>query len=306
MKKILVIGSLNIDFSLSVDKMPQIGETVNANNLCINNGGKGANQAYTIAKLGGNISMLGLIGNDEYGKKIKNDLKKAGVNTNGIKQIKNIDTGKAFINVDKNGDNVITIFHGANYMVDENFINKNIKLINSADIILMQLEIPINTIKKILELSKNKIVILDPAPADNKIMDYDLSNVYLMKPNETEIEKLTNIKIKDKQSYLDAANILINKGVKNVLISLGSNGCVLINKDGYFKYDAIESNVVDTTAAGDSFVASIAYGISNNKSLEESINFASKVASIVVSKKGAQQSIPTLKEVLNNEKKNNN
>lgn len=298
MKKVLVIGSLNIDFSTSVDKIPSPGETVNASNLLINNGGKGANQAYTIGKLGGNVSMLGCIGKDEYGKNEKEALRGVGVYVSGIYESNTVDTGKAFINVSFDGENAITIVHGANYEVNEEFIMNNTSYIEEADIILMQLEIPLNTIKKILELAKDKIIILDPAPADKEIINFDLSNVYLMKPNETEIETLTNMKVTDEESAKVAAYELLKKGVKNILVSLGKKGSYLINKEEIKFFPCIESNVVDTTAAGDSFVASIALGLSQDKSLEESILFASKVASIVVTKKGAQSSIPTLEEVI--------
>lgn len=298
MKKVLVIGSLNIDFSVSVDKIPYPGETVNANSLLINNGGKGANQAYTIGKLGGNVSMLGCIGKDEYGKQLKNDLAKVGVVVDGIYEHPSVDSGKAFINVSKDGENAITIVHGANYEVDEDFIMNNISYIEDADIILMQLEIPLSTVKKVLEVAKDKTIILDPAPASDEIMSFDLSNIYLMKPNETEIETLTKVKVTDEESAAVAASKLLEKGVKNVLVSLGKNGSYLINSLGTKYFPCISSNVVDTTAAGDSFIASVALGLSKDSTLDESILFASKVASIVVTKKGAQSSIPTLEEVL--------
>lgn len=298
MKNILVIGSLNIDFSVNVDKIPLSGETVNASNLLISNGGKGANQAYTIGKLGGNVTMLGMVGKDIYGKNLKQGLKKVGVNVSGIYKNRKTETGKAFINVSKDGQNSISIVHGANYCVTEEYLIKNKKLIDKADIILMQLEIPLNTIKKVLEFAKDKIIILDPAPANKNIMKFDLSNVYLMKPNETEIETLTGITITDEKSVINAARLLTDKGVKNVIVSLGDKGCYLIDKDNYKFFSSKKVKAVDTTAAGDSFIASIALELSNGKTLEESINFASKVSSIVVTKKGAQNSIPSIKEII--------
>ena len=297
MKKILVIGSLNVDFSVSVDEIPKPGETVNANNMLINNGGKGANQAYTIGKLGGKVSMLGKIGKDIYGKSIKDDLKKVNVKVDGIKEDKTVDTGKAFINVSEKGENSITIVHGANYEVTEKFIEKNKDIIMDADIILMQLEIPLHSIKKVLEIAKDKIIVLDPAPADKKIMDFDLSNIYLMKPNETEIEILTGIKVTNEDSAVKAANVLLDRGVQNIVISLGEKGSILVNKKEHKSFPVVKSRVVDTTAAGDSFIASIVFAIAQGKPLKESILFASKVASVVVSRKGAQASIPTLREI---------
>lgn len=298
MKNILVIGSLNTDFSINTNKIPLPGETVNANNLIINNGGKGANQAYTIGKLGGNVSMIGMVGNDIYGKDLVKSLKNVKVNTKGISLNKKESTGKAFIYVDKNGENSISIIHGANYAVDKRFIDKNIFLINKADIILMQLEIPLETVNYVLEIAKSKTIILDPAPANKELMNFDLSNVFLMKPNETELATLTGYEIKDDEDVIKACNILLEKGVKNVIASLGSKGCYLVNKNTNKFFNSIKSNAIDTTAAGDSFIASIAFYLSQNKSIEESIIFASKVASIVVTKKGAQNSIPSIKEVI--------
>lgn len=298
MKNILVIGSLNTDFSINTNKIPLPGETVNANNLIINNGGKGANQAYTIGKLGGNVSMIGMVGNDIYGKDLIKSLKNVKVNTKGISLNKKESTGKAFIYVDKNGENSISIIHGANYAVDKQFIDKNIFLINKADIILMQLEIPLETVNYVLEIAKSKTIILDPAPANKELMNFDLSNVFLMKPNETELATLTGYEIKDDEDVIKACNILLEKGVKNVIASLGSKGCYLVNKNTNKFFNSIKSNAIDTTAAGDSFIASIAFYLSQNKSIEESIIFASKVASIVVTKKGAQNSIPSIKEII--------
>lgn len=298
MKNVLVIGSLNTDFSINTDKIPSPGETVNANNLIINNGGKGANQAYTIGKLGGNVSMLGMVGNDIYGKDLIKALKSVKVNTKGISLNKSESTGKAFIYVDNNGENSISIIHGANYAVDKRFIDKNISLINKADIILMQLEIPLETVNYVLEIAKDKTIILDPAPANKELMNFDLSNVFLMKPNETELATLTGYEIKDDEDVIRACNILLEKGVKNVIASLGSKGCYLVNKNNNKFFDSVKSTAIDTTAAGDSFIASIAFFLSQNKSIEESIIFASKVASIVVTRKGAQNSIPSIKEVI--------
>lgn len=298
MKKILVIGSLNMDFSINVETIPLPGETVNADNLLVSPGGKGANQAYTIGKLGGNVSMLGILGKDIYGKELKNNLKNVGVNVKNIKQINTSETGKAFITVSKEGENSISIIHGANYMVTPDFIEQNKKEIEKADIILMQLEIPLESVKKVLEIAKDKTIILDPAPADKSIMDYDLSNVFLIKPNETELSTLTKDEITDENSIVNAARKLTNKGVKFVIVSMGSKGCYLITKEEFKFYPAVKSNTVDTTAAGDSFIASITLCLSKDMSLEESINFASKVASIVVTKKGAQNSIPNLKEII--------
>lgn len=300
MKKILVIGSLNVDFCITCDKIPRPSETVNADKLIINNGGKGANQAYTIGKLGGNVSMIGAVGNDLYGKNVKQSLKDVNVNVDNIEELGE-ETGKAFINVDSNGENSISIIHGANYKVSPDFIEQYKNVIDSADIILIQLEIPLETIKFILEYAKEKTIILDPAPATKDLMNLDLSDVYLVKPNESELSLLTSMKLKTKKSIIKAANILLSKGIKNVLVSLGADGCYLINKENVLYFKAREVEAKDTTAAGDSFIASVCLQLSQNKSLEESIEFATIVSSLVVQKEGAQNSIPSLEEIKNYE-----
>jgi len=299
MKKILVIGSLNSDFSIDVEKIPTVGETVNGKGLMINNGGKGANQAYTIGKLGGNVSMLGMIGNDQYGHSLKSSLASVNVNVDHIIQSTQSETGKAFITVDTIGNNTITIIHGANYAMTSDVIRQHQHLIEDNDIILLQLEIPLDSVKTILELAKNKMIIIDPAPADKHLMDLDLSNVYLIKPNETELESLTNITPNSIDNIKRAADVLLAKGIKNVLVSFGNQGSYLINQNEFKKFECLKSQAVDTTAAGDSFIASVTLGLSKDNSLEDSIYFASKVASIVVTRKGAQSSIPDISEVTN-------
>lgn len=305
MKKILVIGSLNVDFCIVGNKIPMPSETVNADKLIINNGGKGANQAYTIGILGGNVSMLGAVGDDIYGKDLKESLKKVNVNTDNINEIQNEDTGKAFINVDYSGQNSISIIHGANYKVTSEFILKNKQLIDEADIILLQLEIPLDTVKTILECAKGKTIIIDPAPATKEFMNLDLTDVYLIKPNESELSVLANTELQSKESIEELAKELLKKGVKNVVVSLGGNGSCLINKEKTLYFNAKEVPVKDTTAAGDSFIASVCLKLSQNKSLEESIEFATLVSSLVVQKNGAQSSIPNLMEVEKYEKNNN-
>lgn len=306
MKKILVIGSLNVDFAINVPSIPKPGETINAKGMFINNGGKGANQAYTIGKLGGHVSMLGCVGNDIYGKSLKEALKNAGVNIDNIHESQDNETGKAFIYVDDDGENCIAIIHGSNYTLTENVIMEHQDLIADSDIILMQLEIPLESVRKILELAKDKTIILDPAPANQDILSFDLSNVFLMKPNETELNILTGIKIEDETSIIKAAHILLDKGVQNVIVSLGQKGSFLINKQETIHFDALSTDTIDTTAAGDSFVAGITLGLAKEYPLEKSIIYASHIAALTVSKKGAFESIPSIEELEEYEKKNNN
>ena len=182
--------------------------------------------------------------------------------------------------------------------VDKNLIDKNIEKINEADIILMQLEIPIDTIKYICNICKNKKIILDPAPADINILDKDLlEKIYIIKPNETELEMLTKMPTSTIEEVKNAGRKLLDIGVENVIVSLGKNGSLLINKSTTKHFPAVESKVIDTTAAGDSFIAGITLGLSQEKTIEECIKLANKIASITVSRQGAQSSIPSKKEI---------
>ena len=293
MKKILVVGSLNMDYSIKTSKMPNVGETVLGKEYTLNPGGKGANCAYALGRLGADISMLGMVGLDENGKILKNNLKEVNVNDKNIKEI-NDSTGVAFVTVDEDGDNSIIVISGANSKVDKSFIDENIALIKDSDIIVMQLEIPIDTVLYVSKLAKEygKTVILDPAPARNDLPLELYKNIDIIKPNETEVLTLTG-----KDDIGNASLDLIEKGCKNVIVTLGSEGSLLVTKDGMTKYDAEKVDVVDTTAAGDTFTGALAFALSNDKELDEAIKFANKVSSIVVTRKGAQESIPSYEEV---------
>ena len=282
-----------MDYSIKTSKMPNVGETVLGKEYTLNPGGKGANCAYALGRLGADITMLGMVGLDENGKILKNNLKEVNVNDKNIKEI-NDSTGVAFVTVDEDGDNSIIVISGANSKVDKSFIDENIALIKDSDIIVMQLEIPIDTVLYVSKLAKEygKTVILDPAPARNDLPLELYKNIDIIKPNETEVLTLT-----DKDDIGNASLDLIEKGCKNVIVTLGSEGSLLVTKDGMTKYDAEKVDVVDTTAAGDTFTGALAFALSNDKELDEAIKFSNKVSSIVVTRKGAQESIPSYEEV---------
>ena len=301
MGQVLVVGSLNMDFVVDVEKMPLPGETVLGKKFTLVPGGKGANQAYAIGKLGSNVSMLGLVGNDEYGKRLKDNLNSVNVNTSSIGTTNDSSTGCAFINVDKTGENSITVIQGANKLLSEGIIDKNINLIDESDIIVMQLEVPIKTILYISKIAKEKgkIVILDPAPARNDLPDELFKNVDIIKPNETELQTLTGVKVQNKEDVVNAAKHLIEKGVETVIVTLGGKGSILVTKEKCKEFHALDVKVIDTTAAGDSFTAALTKYLLENKTIEEAIQFGHLVSSIVVTKKGAQTSIPNNDEIEN-------
>ena len=301
MKKLLVIGSLNMDTVIEVPYMPKIGETLAGRSVSFIPGGKGANQAYAAGKLGGNVSMIGAVADDSFGSTLVENLEKVGVNTSGIAVLDGQTTGQAFITVDDNGANSIILIGGTNALVSRELIDKNRSLLEACDILIMQLEIDPAVVEyaKDLAVSMGKIVIVDPAPARRDLPDSFWQNIDYIKPNETELEILAGAEIRSKEELESAARQMLSKGVKNVMVSLGGDGCLLVNESGSTFYPANKVKAVDTTAAGDCFTASFALALSKGESVEEAIRFGQKASAIAVTRKGAQTSIPTLEEIYN-------
>ena len=299
MKNICVIGSLNMDLVVNVDKMPKPGQTIIGSNFKEVPGGKGANQAVAMARLNGNVSMIGKVGEDGFGQTLINALKNDKVDTTYIKTTKGA-TGVALITVDNNAQNSIVVSPGANFEVKEEDIDSNIEAIENSDIVVLQLETPLNTIKYALKKSKelNKYTILNPAPA-LKLDDEIIKNVDLLTPNETELEIISGVSIETEEDIQKAAQIMIEKGVKELIVTLGSKGSLYINKEKSIFKKAYKVEAVDTTAAGDSYTAALAVALSKDKNIEEAMDFASKVGALSVLKEGAQSSLPTLEDVEN-------
>ncbi|MGL5122704.1 MAG: ribokinase [Fusobacteriaceae bacterium] len=298
MKNIIVIGSINMDLVTLCERVPRGGETLFGKEFFQIPGGKGANQAVAMGKLGSQVTMLGKIGNDILGKELLQSMKKNGVNIDNIEKTSG-SSGIAKIIVEKNGENRILVVPGANGKVDIEYINRHIELLKKSDYIVAQLEIPIETVKYVFNKAHElkKITILNPAPAielDDEIIKY---SDYII-PNETELEILSGVKITDDDSIKIAANILIKKGVKNLIITLGSKGSRIINKELDIFIPAHKVTALDTTAAGDSFIGGFLNGISLGLSLKEAVERGTTVAGISVTRRGAQTSLPTLKEVL--------
>lgn len=300
MKKILVIGSLNLDMVVNVDHTPTTGETILSSHMEMIPGGKGANQACAAGCLGADITMLGAVGNDMYADIQIASLNKAGVNTSKIIRRPGATTGIALITVNSDGDNCIVVVSGANATLSCKDIDDNITLLKEADIIIFQLEIPLDTVCYGAKTAKalGKTVILDPAPVPKEFPEELYLYVDIIKPNETELRMLTGIE--DIESHLsEASGQLIQKGVKNILVTLGEKGVYLDSEEtGICQIPAIPVDAIDTTAAGDSFTAALAVMLAKGKDLKEAAVFANYVSSIVVTRRGAQSSIPTYEEVL--------
>lgn len=299
MKNICVIGSLNMDLVVNVDIMPKPGQTIIGSNFKEVPGGKGANQAVAMARLNGNVSMIGKVGEDGFGQTLINSLKNDKVDTTYIQTAKGA-TGVALITVDKNAQNSIVVSPGANFEVKEDDIDNNIEAIKNSDIVVLQLETPLNTIKYALNKAKelNKYTILNPAPAV-KLDDEIIKNVDLLTPNETELEIISGVSIETEEDIQKAAQIMIEKGVKELIVTLGSKGSLYINKEKSMFKKAYKVEAVDTTAAGDSYTGALAVALSQEKCIEDAMDFASKVGALSVLKEGAQSSLPTLEDVEN-------
>lgn len=299
MKKILVVGSLNMDSVVETPHMPKAGETIAGKHISLVPGGKGANQAYAAGKLGGRVGIIGAIGNDSFGLELKANLEQVNVDTGGLSVLKDTATGQAFITVDDRGENTIIIIAGANGQVSRELINRNFPLLEESDIIIMQLEIPLEVVEYVKDIAVKlgKQVILDPAPAVPGLPDHFWQGIDYIKPNETELAILTGRELKNQEDLRNGAREMLAKGVKGVIVTMGQKGCLFVTetKEAYFPANKVQA--VDATAAGDCFTAGFALALSRGKSCEEAILFGQKASAIAVTRKGAQTSIPTLEEV---------
>ena len=301
MGKLLVVGSLNMDTVIAVENIPKPGETILAKDIDYIPGGKGANQAYAMAKLGAEVAMIGCVGKDENGQKLLDNLKSVSVDTTAIEVIKNQPTGVAFIAVEQTGENSIIVISGANFLLTRQWIEKQQKYIQNCDIVIAQLETPLESICAVAELAKQngKKMLLDPAPPPGNLPKQLLKNVSIIKPNETELQLLTDMPTNTEQEIVLAAKQLLKQGVEQVVVTVGERGAFLVTEQGYQKFPAKKVHAVDTTAAGDAFTAGLSIKLAQGCSMQEAISFAVAVSSVVVTKKGAQTSIPSYEEVCN-------
>ena len=297
--KILVIGSLNMDWIIKISHTPVAGETIMGQFIEEVPGGKGGNQAYTASSLGGNVTMLGCIGNDLTGQKLINSLQKSGVKTSSINIQPESQSGMALIYINDAGNNSIVVLPNANNTVSKEMIHAHQNLIEEAEIILLQMEIPHESVYETVQIAHalHKTIILNPAPAPSFIPDEILCQIDYLTPNETELEILSGCSIKSIEDAHQAARLLIKKGVKNVIVTLGSHGALLVNTLETTHFAGHLVHAIDTTAAGDSFNGAIAVCLAEGKSIYEAIAFANRVASITVTRSGAQSSIPYRHEV---------
>jgi ribokinase len=291
--EILVIGSLNYDLVISADHLPVPGETIIGGNLKTYPGGKGANQAVAAARMGGKVSMIGHIGKDGYGDALITTLQNDGIDSQWISQDGEEATGVAMITVDKAGLNTIVVASGANLHVTPQQVHLSEAAFSNAEIVLMQLEIPLDAVQEGIRIarSKGKMIILNPAPALKLPEDLFHSVDYLI-PNQTELMMLSGQK--DVESGIE---YLLKLGVETVVVTLGGDGVLLAKKGFQKRFPAYKVDAVDTVAAGDAFVGAFAVALSEGKHVDSAILMANAVAAISVTRLGAQPSLPTRAEV---------
>lgn len=299
MKKILVVGSLNMDFTVAVKNFPKPGETIFGKDLLITPGGKGANQAYAIGKLGGDIQMIGCVGKDDNGRTLRDSLSSVHVDVSGIRMLEGVPTGMALIMNEECGENTITVVSGANTELTPKLIEDQQSLLRGADVILTQMETPLETVAYLSAWcgANHKKFILDPSPARADLPEKILRNVDMMKPNETELSILTGMPVRTRNDISAAAERLVAQGVKNVVTTLGGKGTIWTSSEGSEYFVARKVCALDTTAAGDTFMAAMLCKLTDTWDFRKAIPYAAVAASIAVTRRGAQRSIPDKSEV---------
>lgn len=299
MKKITILGSINMDMVIEVDNIPKKGETIFGNSLAYFPGGKGANQGVAARRLGNHVTILGAIGNDEIGEQLYTALGKEGIVIDRIKRVED-NSGLAIIKVEKTGENNIVVLKGANDYIDIQYIKDNKDIIVDSDIIISQFEIPIEVIEEGFKIAKENdtVTILNPAPG-RIIEDSLLSKTDIIIPNETEAEIITGISPDKEENMIEIGKYFLNKGVKAVILTLGEKGSFLMTYEKYIHIDAEKVEAIDTTAAGDSFVGAFSTMINSLdfRDLLYAVKIGTKAAALTVQKKGAQESLPYLREI---------
>lgn len=294
MARIAVIGSLNMDLVMRAPRIPKPGETIlGADDLHMIPGGKGANQAYASAMLGAEVAMIGRVGGDTFGEQLITSLSKAGVNTQHIIHDSDASTGIALIVVEAGGQNSIVVSSGANGRVTPSDISQTEDVIRSADLTLLQLEIPLSAVIKAAQCAQNHgvKVILNPAPAQQLPAEL-LSLTDILIPNETEAAMLSGCDVDTDDGIRQAASGLRQYGVKTIIMTRGSRGASLITEDEIVHFPALPIDPVDTTAAGDAFVGSFAVAFAEGKSLAEAVRCGNAAGALASTKPGAQPSMP--------------
>ena len=302
MNSICIFGVFVADLCFFGKKIPERGETILGNNHLVGPGGKGSNQAIAAARLEGKVNFITKVGKDNHADMAFSLYKEAGVNVESISQDNNLSTGVAGIMIDEDGNNAINVFAGAAAHLQNKDIDTNLEVIKKSKIFLTQMETPDSTTMYALKKAKDNdcLTILNPAPA-RKINQNNFELLDFFTPNETEAEFYLNKKIETETDIKNAGKEFLNRGVKNIIITLGEKGVYFANKDQEHFIEALKlkNEVIDTTGAGDAFNGAFVVGLANDLKFKDALIFANKVAGISTTKVGAANSMPTFEEVEN-------
>jgi ribokinase len=295
---IVVVGSSNTDMMIKVPRIPKPGETILGGKFTTAAGGKGANQAVAAARAGGKVTFIARVGDDLFGNQAIEGFKQDNINVENIKKDVNEPSGVALIYVDDQGENSIGVASGANAVLSIKDVDEAVEKITSADILLMQLETPLETVTTAAAIAKQAgvKVILNPAPA-RELDDSLLNTISAITPNESEVELLTGITVNDLSGTEKAAIKLLDRGLEIVIITLGSKGAYLKTKDQSEFVPGFSVDAVDATAAGDVFNGALAVAMAENKPIRDAVLFANAAAALSVTKLGAQPSAPMKEEI---------
>ena len=300
MNKVTIVGSLNVDTTLRIKRMPLPGETLAAEGKSSAAGGKGANQAVSAARSGAQTAFIGEVGKDNSGQMMLDEMKANGIDVAGIRENDQVGTGTASILLDENGQNSILIYGGANQQLSPTDVEAAKDKITAADFVVAQFETPQAATLRAFQLAKANGVttILNPAPAQ-KIDPEVLKLTDLIIPNETESAELTGVIITDETSMLISAAKFAQMGLRNLIITVGAKGAFYCTQDGYSFIPAFKVNAVDTTAAGDTFIGALSSQLKPDMSnIEKALVYAQRASSLAVQKMGALPSIPTREQIL--------
>jgi len=296
---VCILGGINIDFFSVVKEMPAAGETIVGKDFFVTPGGKGANQAVACGRLGLNTTMIGRVGNDDFANTLIDNFKRENISIDGISRDESTYTGVANIILDSDGQNSIIQAPGANYLCGDDELNYLQSIISDIDLLVLQSEIPMNISYEAAKIAKknNKIVIWDPAPA-NTLPDPAYEFIDYLIPNQTEAQTLSGLdEIITENQAIEASKIFINKGVKNVIITMAEFGAFGYNKnESHFIKTPIGINVIDSVAAGDAFSGGLSLGVSDNLQFRELIYYGIISGCVAVQKPGATDSMPFKKE----------
>jgi ribokinase len=298
MPKVVVIGSANVDLTVRVERLPQLGETVSGGEFYTSFGGKGANQAVAAYKAGAEVRFLAKVGRDKNGDAIIKNLEALGLTSEGILRDESHNSGVALIMVDRTGKNTIAVAPGSNQHLTKEDIHHAEADISWGEVLLIQLEVPPLTVRESLRLAKahGLVTILNPAPAC-PLPEEILSLVDTLTPNEVEAGTLTGIGVEDLNEATWAANKLLESGVGQVIVTLGERGACWVQGDHVQVFPSYPVEAVDSTAAGDAFNGALALALAERRPMHEAICFANAAGAKTVTRKGAQDSLPTREEI---------